>query len=151
MANQAGEIRAKEARVTITVDGARLGGTFATIHDISVKPDASIAKKQFVGEKRARGDITINGWDFSFKTEKRDHTWSLLWQLIQDAEENGRPLPDISMAITYSYRDGGGILKTETLSGDMALKMDDNSIPQSGYQMVSWTGFCSNNTASIAS
>lgn len=146
----AGEIRAKEARVQITVDSVRLGGSFATIHDVSVKPDAAIAKKRFTGEKRARGDLDVVGWDVSFKTEKRDHLWQQLWDLIQDAELNSRPLPDISMTLTYSYRDGSRILRSDTLSGDFVLKMDENSIPKDGYQTNSWTGFCSNNTASQA-
>lgn len=146
----AGEIRAKEARVQLTVDGVRLGGSFATIHDLSVKPDAAISKKRFTGEKRARGDLDVVGWDISFKTEKRDHLWQQLWDLIQDNELNGRPLPDISMTITYSYRDGSRIARNDTLSGDFVLKMDENSIPRDGYQMNSWTGFCSHNTASQA-
>lgn len=145
-----GEILARHARVQITVDGVRLGGSFSTIHDVSVKPDSSINKKIFTGEHRARGDVVVNGWDFSFKTEKRDHTWSQLWNLIQDAELNSRPLPDIVIAITYKYRDGAGLLQTDTLSGDLAMKMDENSIPKDGYQMNSWSGFCSYNSASQA-
>lgn len=143
-----GEIRAKEANVQIYVDGVRLGGSFATVHDIEVKPDATIAKKRFTGEARARGDIDVMGWDISFKTEKRDHLWYDLWQLIQDAERNKRPLPDIAMAISYQYRDGSNVRRTETLSGDLVLKMDTNSIPVNGYQGNSWTGFCGENTAS---
>lgn len=143
-----GEIRSKEARAQLTVNGARLGGSFATIHDISVKPDADIQKKRFTGEKRARGDIDVRGWDISFKTEKRDHLWSTLWDLIQAAEMNGDPLPDIVLTLTYSYRDGSKLLRTVSLSGDFVLKMDEDSIPKDGYQMNSWTGFCSYNTAS---
>jgi hypothetical protein len=142
-----GEIRAKEARAQITVDNVPFGGSFSTIHDIDVKPDASIAKKRFTGEKRARGDLDVTGWDISFKTEKRDHLWSELWALIEAAEINSDPLPDIVITLSYEYRDGSHIVRTETLSGDMALKMDSNSIPKDGYQMNSWTGFCSYNTA----
>ena len=142
-----GEIRAKEARAVLTVDGVRLGGSFSTIHDVSVKPDAQISKKRFTGEKRARGDLDVIGWDISFKTEKRDHVWSLLWDLIQDAEINSRPLPDITLTLTYGYRDGSGLLTSVSLSGDFVLKMDEDSIPRDGYQMNSWTGFCSWNTA----
>lgn len=143
-----GEIRSKEARAQLTVDGTRLGGSFSTIHDISIKPDASITKKRFTGEKRARGDIDVSGWDISFKSEKRDHLWMQLWDLIQDAELNARPLPDIVLTITYSYRDGSGLLRSTALSGDMVLKMDEDSIPKDGYQTNSWSGFCSYNTAS---
>lgn len=145
-----GEIRAKEARVTLRVDGVALGGSFSTIHDIDVKPDAEITKKQFTGDQRARGDIIIRGYDISFKSEKRDHLWSQLWRLIEECESSGRPLPDIVMTLTYGYRDGSGLLHNETLSGDMVLKMDSNSIPKDGYQMNQWTGFCSHNTASQA-
>ena len=143
-----GEIRAKEARAQLTVDGIRLGGSFSTIHDVSVKPDAQIAKKRFLGEKRARGDLDVIGWDISFRTEKRDHLWSQLWDLIQDAEINGRPLPDIVLTLSYAYRDGSGLLQSTALSGDMILKMDEDNIPREGYQMNSWSGFCSYNTAS---
>lgn len=146
----AGQIRAKEANVTLTVDGVRLGGSFTTIHDVVVKPDAAIAKKRFTGEKRARGDLDVVGWDVSFKTEKSDHLWQNLWDLIQDAEINERPLPVIEMTLSYAYRDGSRIVRSDTLSGDFVLKMDENSIPKDGYQMNSWTGFCSNNTASQA-
>lgn len=142
-----GEIRAKEARVRITVDGVALGGSFATVHDISVKPDATIHKKRFTGDARAKGDIDVNGWDVSFKTEKRDHLWMKLWGLIEQAELTGQPLPDISMDVTHKYRDGSGILVTDTLSGDFVLKMDENSIPKDNYHLVSWSGFCSYNTA----
>lgn len=146
----AGQIRSKEARVQLTVDGVRLGGSFLTIHDVSVKPDAAIAKKRFTGEKRARGDIDVVGYDISFKTEKNDHTWWSLWSRIQDAERNNRPLPDIVMTITYTYRDGSGLQRSVGLSGDMVLKMDEDNIPKDGYQMVSWTGFCSDSTESLA-
>lgn len=142
------EIRAKDARVSVKVDGQTLGGSFATIHDISVKPDVELSKKRFTGEATARGDLDIKGWDISFKTEKRDHLWAELWDLIQLRERNGQPFPDIVMTMTYKYRDGVSTLRTVTLSGDMVLKMDEDSIPQNGYQGNMWTGFCSRNTAS---
>lgn len=143
-----GEILARHARVQLTVDGVRLGGSFSTIHDITVKPDANINKKQFTGEKRFRADLVINGWDVNFKTEKRDHTWSQLWDIIQDAELNDRPLPVIVMTLSYKYRDGSGILRTVTLSGDFMLKMDEDNIPVNGYQGNSWSGACSYNSSS---
>lgn len=142
------QIRAKEARAQITVDGVRLGGSFSTIHDVSVKPDASIAKKRFLGEKRARGDLDVVGYDFDFKTEKQDHTWWDLWNLIQDAERNGRPLPDIVLTLTYQYRDGSGIMRSIGLSGDLILKLNEDNVPREGYHMVSWSGFCSDTTDS---
>lgn len=144
------EIRAKEARAQLTVDNRPLSGSFATIHDISVKPDADIAKKRFTGEKRFRGDLDVKGWDFSFKTEKRDHLWMELWDLIQDAEINGQPLPDITLEISYAYRDGSSILRTISLHGDLVMKLDDDSIPKDGYQMNSWSGVCSYNTGTEA-
>jgi hypothetical protein len=137
------QIRAKEARADIYVDGVRIGGSFTTIHDISIKPDATISKKRFTGEARARGDLDVMGYDCTFKTEKSDHLWSDLWQQIQEDEANGLDLPDISIIVTYAYRGGGGLVKTVTLHGDPAMKMDDDNIPQSGYQGNSWTCFFS--------
>src|SRR3990172_836393 len=101
----AGQIRAKEARAQLTVNGVRLGGSFSTIHDVSVKPDATIAKKRFTGESRARGDLDIVGYDGAFKSDMNDHLWWQVWNLIQDAERNKRPLPDIVLTLTYTYRD----------------------------------------------
>ncbi len=137
------EIRAKEARCELYKDGVRLGGSFSTIHDITIKADATISKKRFTGEARARGDLDVMGMDVSFKTEKRDHSWAQLWDEICEAESNGLDLPDISMVVTYAYRGGGGAVKTIVLHGDSVLKMDDDSIPASGYQGNSWTGFFS--------
>lgn len=144
----ASEIRAKEARAQLSVDGQPIGGSFTTIHDIVIKPDAELAKKRFTGEARFRGDMDIKGWDFSFKTEKTDHIWQDLWDRIQDAEINKSPFPEITLDISYAYRDGSRILKTVSLHGDLVMKMDENSIPKDGYQMTSWSGVCSYNTAS---
>lgn len=142
-----GEIRAKEARFDITVNGTSLGGSFATAHDIDVKPDVSLEKKRFTGQKRAVGDLDVKGYDISFKTEKRDHLWAALWALIEAAELNAQEFPDIVMTISYGYRDGTGIIKTDVLSGGLVLKMDNNNIPVNGYQGNSWSGFCGYNTA----
>lgn len=136
------EIRAKEATVQITVDGQRLAGSMLTIKGLSIKPDANITKKQFTGDKRFKADIDVKGYDFSFKSEKRDHIWWSLWKKIEQAESNGIPLPVISMAITYAYRDGTGSLKTVVLHGDLVMKMSGDDIPE-GYQEVSWEGCCS--------
>lgn len=145
-----GEIRSKEARVQISVDGVRLGGSFQTIHDVSFKPDSQIQKKRFTGEARARGDIDVMGYDISFKSEKRDHVWWDLWNLIQEAERNRRPLPDIVITVTYGYRDGSGLTRSIAYSGDLVLKMDEDSIPKDGYQVNSWTGFCSDSSDSVS-
>lgn len=145
-----GEIRSKEARVQITVNGVRLGGSFATIHDISIKPDAQIAKKRFTGEARARGDLDVQGYDGNFKSEMRDHVWWQLWKLISEAERNRQPLPDVVLTMSYGYRDGAGTVKNVGLSGDFTLKLDETNIPQNGYLMASWSFFCSDSTDSQA-
>jgi hypothetical protein len=135
------EIRAKEANAQLTVDGRRLGGSFSTIKDLSIKPDKEIAKKRFPGMKRAVGDLDIKGYDFSFKTEKRDHAWRTVWGLFEQADKNGTVFPVVTIAITYSYRDGSSDVRTNTLHGDLILALDDTNLPESGYLMDSWTGF----------
>jgi hypothetical protein len=137
------EIRAKEARAQLTMNGSRVGGSFSTIHDIEITYDATITKKRFTGEKRSRADLDVNGVDFKFKTEKRDHIWMQLWSEIQDAELNGRPLPEFVFSITHSYRDGSNRTNTVALSGDLVLKLDTDSVPKDGYQVNSWSGSCS--------
>lgn len=145
-----GTIRSSEANVQLTVDNVSLGGTFLTIYDLSVKPDAEIVKKRYIGMKRAKGDVVIKGWGLSFKTEKSDHAWMELWDLIQDRELKDQPLPDIVMTITYSYRDGSGRRKVVELSGDLVLLLEDDNYPGEGYQACSWSGFCSYNSSSSA-
>lgn len=140
------EIRAKEANIQITVNGQRLGGSFATVHDLDIKPDAKLDKKRFPGQKRAVGDLDILGYDFSFKHEKRDHGWLTLWKLYEKADKNGTPFPEVSLAVTYSYRDGTDNVRTGTLHGDMVLKLDTTNVPKDGYLGGSWSGFCGNFT-----
>jgi len=146
----ASEIRAKEARPQLTVDGQPIGGSFMTIHDLVIKPEVDMTQKRFTGEKRFRGDLDIKGWSFSFKTEKTDHVWAELWDLIQDAELNNRPLPEITLDITYTYRDGSNVLRTVSLHGDLVMKMDENSIANNAYQTNSWSGICAYNTNTSA-
>lgn len=136
------EIRNKEATIQVTLDGQRLGGSFSTVKGFNLKPDVELAKKRFTGMKRAAGDLDIKGYGFSFKTEKRDHLWWTLWKKIEQAETNGLPFPVISLAITYSYRDGSGNLKTVVLHGDLVIMLSSDDIPE-GYQENSWEGFCS--------
>ncbi len=137
------ELRAKEATAQVTVDGVRQGGSFLTIHDINVKPDVDIAKKRFTGMKRAQGDLDVKGFGFTFKTEKRDHRWWEVWKKFEAAEENGDPFPVVTLAITHSYRDGSGQLRTVTLHGDLVMYPDSDDIPQDNYLKTSWTGFAS--------
>lgn len=137
------EIRAKEANAQLTVDGQRFGGSFLTIYDLSIKPDKEIAKKRFPGMKRAVGDLDIKGFDISFKTQKRDHSWRSLQLKYEQADKNGTPFPVVSIAITYAYRDGSGDVRTITAHGDVVLVQDDNNLPEAGYLVDSWSGYCS--------
>jgi hypothetical protein len=136
------EIRAKEAIVQITMDGRRLGGSMLTIKNFSMKPDADITKKRFIGDKRFRADIDVKGYDFSFKTEKRDHVWWQIWKKFEQGDVNGSELPVISIAVSFGYRGGGGGQRTVTLHGDLVMKIDSDEIPEA-YQEVSWSGSCS--------
>lgn len=136
------EIRNKDATLQLTVDGQRLGGSMLTIKGFNLKPDVEMTKKQFTGDKRAKADLNIKGYGFSFKTEKRDHIWWTVWKKIEQAELAGIPFPVISLAVTYSYRDGSGLLKTNVLHGDLVMHLTSDDIPEQ-YQETSWEGFCS--------
>lgn len=140
------EIRSKEANIQIKVDGQRLGGSFSTVHDLSIKPDAELSKKRFPGMKRFVGDVDVRGYDFSFKTQKRDHLWKTLWSLIEKADKNGTTFPVITLSVTYTYRDNTGDVRTGTLHGDLVMKLDDTNVPEAGYLMDSWSGVCANFT-----
>lgn len=137
------EIRSKECNAQITLNGQRLGGSFLTIYDLSIKPDKTIDKKRFPGMKRAVGDLDIKGFDGSFKTQKRDHSWRTVALAFEQADKNGTEFPVVSMAITYAYRDGSSDVRTVTAHGDLVLVQDDNNLPESGYLVDSWAFFCS--------
>jgi len=139
------EIRAKEATVQVTVAGQRRGGSFLTISDVSIKPDVEIMKKRFTGEKRQVGDLDVKGYDFSFKIQKRDHVWWQTWKEFEAAELAGLEFPVMSVAITATYRGGGGLVKTITLHGGLVFKIDDDNIGSDAgsYQEVSCSGTCS--------
>lgn len=136
------ELRNKDATVQLTVDGTRLGGSMLAIKGFNIKPESEITKKRFTGDKRFRADLDVKGYDFSFKTEKRDHIWWALWKQIEQAEISGQQLPVISIAVTYSYRDSSGLLKTIVLHGDLVMKISGDDIPDA-YQETSWEGSCS--------
>lgn len=136
------ELRNKDATVQITVDGQRLGGSMLTIQGFNLKPEAEIMKKRFTGDKRFKADIDVKGYDFNFKTQKRDHVWWTLWKKIEQAEFAGTQLPVITLAITYSYRDGTGLVKTVVLHGDLVMKISGDDLPEQ-YQETSWDGSCS--------
>lgn len=137
------EIRAKEANAQITVDGQRLGGSFSTIYDLDITPDVTIEKKRFPGMKRAVGDFDLKGFGLKFKTQKRDHSWRALQLKFEQADKNGTPFPVVSIAITYSYRDGSADVRTITAHGDLVLVQNSNNLPQDGYLVDGWEGFCS--------
>ena len=136
------ELRNKDATIQVKVDGTPLTSSFLTISSFNLKPEAEILKKRFTGEKVSRADLDVKGYDFTFKTQKRAHDWWVLWQKIVSAERAGQPLPTITLTITYSYRDGSGLLKTVVLHGDLVMKITGDDIPD-GYQETSWEGYCS--------
>lgn len=136
------ELRNKDATIQIKLNGQRLGGSFLSISGFNLKPEVDMPKKRFTGDKRARADLDVKGYGFDFKTEKRDHIWWTVWKLIEQAELAGQPLPVISLSVTFSYRDGTGLLRTIVLHGDLVMHITGDSIPEQ-YQETSWTGYCS--------
>jgi hypothetical protein len=136
------QIRSKEALVQITENRQRLGTTMLKILDFKWNPEAEITKTRFLGDSRETPDLDVKGASFSFKTQKQDHVWFDLWNRIQQAEEQGNDLPDISLAISYSYR-GTTATRTIVLHGELVMKLDDDDLPaDGGYQVVSWSGSC---------
>lgn len=134
-------IRFKEATIQITVSSVRLGGSLNKVTDFSAKPDAEIMKTRYAGEKRDSPDLDVKGWDLSFSHHKQDRIWFDLWRTIEGAEENGDDFPEISIAVTDSYRGTTSPL-TVVFHGELMLKMDEDGRPNGDYQSVSWSGFC---------
>ena len=134
------QIRAKEALVQIKKGDQRLGTSMRKILDFKWNPDAEITKTRFVGDARHTPDLDVKGCDFSFKTQKQDHVWFELWNEIQQAEELGNELPEITLSVTFAYR--GGAQRTIVLHGEMVMKLDHDDIPNGDYQVASWSGSC---------
>lgn len=136
-------IRFSEATFQVTVDTARVEGSFGTAHDITIKPDAEITKLRDAGEKRFHADLDVKGYDFSFKVRKTDHVWWTTWQKFETAERQGKELPVVSIAITGRYRGASNQLRTITLHGGLVFKIDEDSVGSDGsYQEVSISGSC---------
>jgi len=135
------ELRAKEANLQFKLDGVPLGNSFLTVMNFSLKADVEKAKKRFIGEKRAAGDLDVKGYDFSFKIQKRAHDWWALWKKFEAAELNGDAFPVLTIAVSAIYRNSGSNIKTYVLHGDLVLSINDD-IPE-GYQEVTVEGFCS--------
>jgi len=143
----ANPIRFSEATIQFTVDGQRVEGSFATAHDISIKPDAEITKFRDAGEKRFHADLDVKGYDFSFKLRKADHVWWTTWQKFEAAERQGREFPVMSIAITGRYRGASNQLRTITLHGGLVFKIDNDSVGSDGaYQEVDISGSCAEAT-----
>lgn len=136
-------IRAKEATIQVTIDGVRQTWS-RKIKNFNIKPDVERTRTRHVGQARAAGDIDIKGYEVTFKCNRSDHGWMEVINRVQRADSNGDILPDVSIAVTYSYRDGQS--RTVTLSGGCDLFPDDLDIPESGYVEDSWTGFFPNMT-----
>lgn len=148
----ANDIRSKEALIQITVDSVRRGTV--KVKDLSIKPNTERNMTQYPGEKRKSSDISVSGYDVSFKANARDHAWWDIVNLVQEADRAGQAMPRISIAVTLSYRGGvgsrtltlaGGGEGGETLFPDEAL-----NIPESAAEYVSssWTGFFPEMTSS---
>jgi len=134
------QIRTKEAFVQISKDGVRLGTSMLKILDFKFDPEVDIKKTRYSGEKRDTADLDIKGVNFSFKTNAVDHAWFDLWNEIQTADEAGIDGPDISLAVTYAYRNGRD--ESLVLHGDLVLKLDSQEHPNDDYVAQSWTGYC---------
>lgn len=133
-------IRSKEAQAQITMDGVRLGTSMRKLLDFKVDPESDIKKTRFMGEKRTTPDLDVTGYAFSFKTQAQDHTWwRTVWNRIQQAEEQGFPPPDISIAVVYAYRDGS-TTESINLHGKLVLKLDSIEHPDD-YVGKSWSGY----------
>ena len=65
----ANDIRSKEALIQITVDSVRRGTV--KVKDLSIKPNTDRNMTQYPGEKRKSSDLSVNGFDVSFKANAR--------------------------------------------------------------------------------
>jgi hypothetical protein len=136
------QIRAKEAQVQITMDRVKLGTSMLKIVDFKFDPDAEIKKQRYNGDRRTTPDLDVMGNGFSFKTHAQDHVWwSSVWNRIQQAEEQGFPPPEITIAVIYSYRDGRST-SSINLHGRLVLKLDSMDRPGDDYVSMSWSGYC---------
>ena len=135
------KVRAKEATCQITESGQRLGGSMLQIFTLRVDPEVEIQKTRVVGEARNRGDLDVKGIGFTFQAYQRDRVWFDLWRRIMAADQNGRPFPEISLAISVAHRVGAPL--TFVLHGDLVMHLSPWERQNEGYVTHSWTGYCS--------
>ena len=133
-------IRFKEAVIQLTVDGKKQTGTFENIRNLTVTPRAEIINTKYAGEARARPDLEIDGYDFSFQCNESDGRWMDLWKLYDVADAQSGVFPNVSLAISTAYRGGGR--RTIVLYGQLVMKLDDRSLTDGEYAQQNWSGSC---------
>lgn len=129
-------LRGKEARIRITKDGTPLGGDFLLFQNWSVTTDSTIVKTMFTGEKRARLDQDIQGYDFSGDLHIATGEYVEAMADVDRREQAGLPNPEYQVTLLLNYRERGVALQKVALSGEVVVKFGEVTASGSDHVTV---------------
>jgi hypothetical protein len=119
MATGQNRIDGKGATLSIYKDGVRLTGDVQLNTSFSITPDAEIRTQQFTGEKRARNDLNIRGYDFSLSFQLTNHALAELADELNRLESDGRPNPNYEVILLLNYPENG--IRSYTLYDEVVI------------------------------
>lgn len=134
MAAGQNRLRGKEAQLQIYRNGTPLTGDFLLVSNWSVTPDQEIRTQQFTGEKRARNDLNIRGYDGNITCHLRNHLALEIANDINRAERDGRPNADYVFVLLLNYRDAP--VRQITLEDECILAMPSIEASEDDYVTV---------------
>lgn len=141
MAANTPRMRGKEAQLQIIFGTTRLAGSMRKITDWELTPRSDIVQTQFTGETRENNDLIVKGYDLTFNTHVNDFKWwTEVWDVIQTAERKGEPLPQITIVLTLSQRDGS--INQIVCSDDLVMKLDSLGASGEDYVPLAWSVAC---------
>lgn len=136
MATGQNRIRGKEASMVIYLDGARLLGDFVTVKSFTITPDRDLRSEQFIGEKRARNDQVIRGYDANFTIQLFNHAFGEIMDRLNRLERLGLPNPDIQVVLLMAYREAP--FRQLTMDDEVILGVPTIEVNEDDYVTAGW-------------
>lgn len=135
-------LRGIEITALFTVDDVPQTGSFMKIEDLEATPEDEITKHDFIGERTTDGDYRHDNFGLSWTIHITDVSALAYLDLIVSNEENHLRHPDLSMQITYNFRDGVTPPQMVIYHGDMIVKQDAESVRgRKEFVTVKYTAF----------
>lgn len=121
----------ESAQLTIYRDNVRLSGDFLLVKSWGIIPDQEIRSEMFVGEKRARNELKIRGYDGNVTLQMASHTALTIADDINRRERLGQPGASYQLIFTLAYPESG--FERITLEDEVVLTMPTIEASEDDY------------------